>query len=220
MTAKVKKDKNGYYEGHDFNLAMLEAKLSGNHIKVMLMYLNVGGFDPNRDVFVSRKDYEGFGMVRQTVSTLRQELIEAGWLVPCERKSDKEYDYYNVQVGGPVAKRDRGRRNSGQGLSENTTGAVVIQDTEVTREVTTSINKETNDSALRAPSEPAAGASDSPSKNRIDKVKDQENFKWTDLIAFNGKDRAVAVESEPTEGVSQITTPAGHTLTETGELDW
>jgi hypothetical protein len=143
-TTEVAKDKNGNYEGHSFNLAMLEAQLSGNHIKVMLAYLNVGGFDPAREVFVTRQDYERFGMVRQTFATLRTELVEAGWLAPCNRKSTADYDLYTVQVGGPVAKRDRGCRKTRQGVSENATAGVLIHDTEVTTEVTKGSNEVTN----------------------------------------------------------------------------
>src|SRR5688572_6345045 len=131
MTA-VTKDKNGNYEGHAFNLAMLEAKLQGNHMKVILAYMNIGGFNLRDAVYLARKDYERFGIVRQTLSILRQELIQAGWLVYAAKRSVEEYPDYYVRVGGPVAKRDRGRKNSRHLLSEKTKPPLVNCDREIT----------------------------------------------------------------------------------------
>lgn len=220
MSTKVSKDKNGNYEGHSFALAMLEAKLSGNHIKVMLAYMNIGGFNPRDAVFLCRKDYERFGIVRQTLSKLRTELVEAGWLKRADKKSAADYEYFYVTVGGPVAKRDTPRRETGHPLSQNETPPVANHDIELTTELTKNNNELStvkNTCAVPAPVEPAAGASDSSQKNK--NIKDKEDSEFTDLIVFNGLDSG-PVENEGNQGVSQITTPSGRVLTLSGELEW
>lgn len=138
----MKKDQKDYMSSHEFMAVMLESQLSGNHIKLLLAYIRVGGFDPKREVFLTRKDYESYGMIRQTVSRLRQDLIEAGWLVPSGRKSSMDHDYFYVAVGRGVSKQDRGCNNMSQGVSHIESGGVSKRDTEVTTDITTEVSKE------------------------------------------------------------------------------
>jgi hypothetical protein len=227
-------DRNGNYEGHAFNLAMLQAKLSGNHIKVMLAYMNIGGFNPNDSVFLTRKDYTRFGFVRQTLYTLPPELVEAGWLIKCDRRSKADYEYYYVAVGGPIAKRaKKGVTNSDRRVSENMTrgcqemrqGGVTITDIELSTDLSTELPTDrTNydEPATAAPS----GAQGAPVQDRN---RTNRNDQPTTLIGDTSSidqdllDRVFPVSSNDLgsllDSVYYESSPIGKTTAEAGGAD-
>lgn len=200
-----KKAKNGGYSSHDWIQAMLEAKLDGNAMKIVLAYLQVGGWQEGTDVFLTRKDYEAYGLSRATISRWRVVLIELGWLVPTGRVSEKQYPYYLIQMGASYC--GRGSLNVTQGVTQNEAGGASDCGTEVTSTNKEVINEETTKEATPHSSVVP------PSESSFLNIKDKDDVDGSSLI---GKNVPVSSESPsreevPNKGVPQI---------EAGELDW
>lgn len=175
-----------------FNKAMLQARLDGNAMKILLAYLDVGGWKKGTPVFLSRKGYQAYGLSRATVTRHRGDLIAWGWIVPAGMTSEAGYDYYYIKVGSPAVKPSKkvpakqpqrgdsyrvgGRLKLMQGVVQVEAAPASCCFTEVTKEVTKEVTNEVTDTSARRASEAeSAGASSSlpTSKDKNDK-EDQE----------------------------------------------
>lgn len=215
---------------NDLNRAMLRAKLSGNEIRVMLAYVDKGGWKAGTEVFLPKSVKEEYGLSDSTVKRARKTLVAQGWLIPTGKKSHWGCDMYLCAIpsggGGPEAPRGSAKTTPWVGRNEPPGGS--FRSTEVTKEVMKRSNEVSNEeeqrSARRA-SQPEAKASD---LTRPDdkKIKDKDNgangprspslndlieLDW-DTPVYAGTKKSGVVQNEPPlqkRGLVQV-----------GELDW
>lgn len=83
---------------NELNERLLLAKLDPACFQIVYAYLRRGGWKPGQEVYLSRADYESYGIIKRTLSDHRKHLIACGILVPTGNRSEKLYDKFLVVI--------------------------------------------------------------------------------------------------------------------------
>lgn len=215
---------------NDLNRAMLLGRLSGNEIKVMLAYVDKGGWKAGTEVFLPKSLKEEYGLSDSTVKRARKTLVAQGWLIPTGKKSQWGCDKYLCAIpasAGRAKATDGSSRMTPRAGQDDLAGGS-FWSTEVTKEVTKGSNEGSNkvEGSARRASHASASATASTDMNdkRVKEVKSNAASGRQAALASNpidlDWDARVFTETKENGAVQNEPPSSKKELVQVGELDW
>lgn len=90
-------------ESNKVQFAMMVAGLTGNEMKVMTIYLSLGGWKHGTEVFLPESVKNAAHLADSTVKRARKVLVKGGWLKPTGNTSRFNCDYYTCHIPSEYA---------------------------------------------------------------------------------------------------------------------